>query len=473
MTHSTSKILRVGGLNEVRYTDPQTAQDTESMFVVKQLFESPYGTVFGATDVEPVLFDGPVEAVTAMRWRGRVRGDVCFSDGSPMTADDVARSLSESGIIREAATVQREGDDIVFDLVRPNARFDLTLAHGQCGVVRRQGSRLIGTGPFVLDDASRPDHIRLVRNPHHRPEAKLDEVHFVTYPLDADGRPTALIAALEAGEVDLTTSLGRDDLQAVSGVRKSIKPGASTCLLYLVCDGRDGLRDARVRRAIGHGLDRFELAKISYSNALAFAASSVLPRTLGAGDEHLAHDPTKARRCLAEADAVPESLSMLVIWGPRPYLPDPEGTATAIAEQIGRLGIRVEIEKAANSTDYFEKVIAGTHDLILAGWVADTMDPVDFLETNLASYSGPKWENQTVSTHSGRLKSAEMDELIAAARVDSTSGSLDKILELAATEASLVPLMYGASATVWSFQVQDFVPSPMAHYPLTALDVSG
>ena len=61
--------------------------------------------------------------------------------------------------------------------------------------------------------------------------------------------------AIARGDVDLTSSLGRDDLMSVSGMRKKILPGTSTCFLYLNGDS-PRLGDARVRRAIGHSIDR-------------------------------------------------------------------------------------------------------------------------------------------------------------------------------------------------------------------------
>ena len=467
---SREKILRVGILNEAHHLDPRTAQDTDSMFVVKQIFESPYWIRYGTTEIEPLLLEGPAVEETPTRWRAKVRRDVLFSDGSPMTAEDVARSLNDAGAVADQARVEVEGHHLLFHLEQPNARFGLSLAHGQCGVLKRQGESLLGTGPFVLHASSKPGFVRLVRNPHHRPLARLDEVHFHTYPLDKAGQPTALLKAIEAGEVDLSSSLGRDAINALSGMRKSIQPGISTCFLFMNTQSSQ-LGNAKLRQAIAYSIDRLELAKLCYSNALAFVAGSPLPRALGSCEDRLGFNPAKAKECFAAAGSPKLKLRLLLIWGPRPYLPAPRPVADAVAARLASLGIEVEVIPTGTSKEFFEELVAARYDLTLAGWVADTMDPVEYLEALLASYRVPTWENLAVSANESRFCDPRLDALLHNWRIHSGSQTLDEIVELVNEEAPLVPLIYGASATVYSFRTRELKPSPLAHYPLTEIDV--
>jgi len=469
-THARSKILRIGILNEAQHIDPKTAQDTDSMFVVKQIFESPYWIRYGSTEIEPQLLDGPVVQETPLRWRAKVRQDVLFSDGSPMSVADMAKSLGEAGAISDHARIEVDGNSLVFHLDKSNARFALNLAHGQCGVVRQQGDRLLGTGPFVQHEDSEPGFVRLVRNPHHKPLAKLDEVHFRTYPLDKAGQPTALLEAIENGEVDLCNSLGRDAINALSGMRKSLQPGISTCFLFQNTQS-PRLGNALLRRAIAHAIDRNELAKLCYSNALAFVATSPLPRALGACEDGLRFDMAKARELYAAAGSPKVKLRLLLIWGPRPYLPAPQAVAEAVANKLGELGIEVEIVTTTSSKEFFEHLVVANYDLTLAGWVADTMDPVEFLEALLASYRVPTWENLAVSANEARFCDPRLDALLQSWRTSSGDQALDEIIDLVNEEAPLVPLIYGASATVSSFRTREFKASPLAHYPLTEIDV--
>lgn len=468
VSDSLSGILRVGVLNAVHNIDPTTAHDTESMFVARQVFESPFEVDAGTTEIQPQLAAAPLEPIAGTElptYRLRLRDDVLFSDGTPLGIDDALDSLRRADVLTEQADVDRDGDLILLRLKNANARIDLSLSHGQCCVARRVDGSVFGTGPFRVAENSTADLVRLERNPHHRPPAGPEEVHLRVYPLDAEGRPTPLIRAVEAGEVDLTTALPRDEITALGGVRKSITPGISTALLYLNHESPK-LADPRTRQAIAHGIDRLEVAKTCYTNALAFAATSVLPRPLGAVDDQLTFEPDDARRLLAEAGGPPGPLRMLVTWGPRAYVPHPQRVGEEVCRQLAKMGIEIEIEVPPSVGDFFDAVFRGDRDLVLAGWVADTMDPCDFLESILASSRVPTLDNITVGANHGRLRSAAMDSALARLRGKRSAESFHQVMSLLATEATVVPLMYGASATVSSFRLHNVRPTPLAHFPL-------
>jgi len=473
-TETRSKMLRVGYLTPARNLDPRTSWDVESSFVIRHVFETPFGNPYGSTDVEPDLFSGPlqVRGGRSTVYEAQVRPGIRFSDGSEMTAQDVVRSLRSAPPIQDEAEVSAEGDRVVFALRRPNARLDLALSHYQCSVFKQVGKTLWGTGPYAIAADSTPTRVRLTRNPHYRRPVAIDEVRFDTYEPDAQGRATGLIAALESGEVDLSLSLGRDDIDQVKGVRKSLLPGVSLAMLYLNCESPK-LRDRRVRAAIARCIDRLPIAASSYANPLAFAASSLTPRPMGAADVDSTYDVAAALALLAEAGVhKPEVLSLRLPWGPRPYLPYPQRVGALLAEQIGKLGIRVDLKPMASSNDFMKSSIDGSFDMTLAGWIADTMDPCDFMESNLASNRVPQADNIAVASNHGRLRSAEMDAAIDAYRGDRRAENLEAITRIADREMPLVPLMYGPASSVRSYRVTNFKPTSLWYVPIEELDVN-
>ena len=466
------KVLRVGILTGIHNLDPLKAQDVDSLFTLRQIVEAPFATKAGTTDLEPALFDGPLEAEPGEpnTYSARVPDNIRFSDGEPLTAEQVASGLAHVSLVAEQAKVEARGDRVIFRLHSPNPRFDVTLSHPQCNIHRWQGRQLLGTGAYRIVKGSTAEEIRLERNPYFRGEAPIDEIVFRAYPLD-DGAPSALLAAIEKGEVDYTNVLSRDAINRLSGVRKSILPGISTAMLFLNTTSPK-LADRRVRQAIAHSIDRIEVARTSYSNALAFAAPSLLPRALGAADDGLSYDPDAAAALLAEPGVEkPEKLRVLMMWGPRPYLPKPQKYLDVIAEHLGRVGIAVETVPTTDSIDYMGRVIEGKVDMILSGWIADVMDPADYLEANLASSRVPSSENISHSNNCGRLDSAEMDRALAAYRAERTSGSLEEVMRVLSEEAPLVPLAYGPTTAVLSFRVKSFKPSPLSILPLCQLDL--
>lgn len=473
LTESSRKSLNIGILAGVFNLDPLKAQDVDSLFVLRQVVESPFGCRPGSTELEPLLFSSGLraEGSSGTVYRARLLPGLKYSDGSVVSADDVARCLSQVAPVREQARVDARGDEVTFQLREPNPRFEVVLSHPQCSIHKWQGDRLLGTGAYVLATDNRSERVHLLRNAHFRGEAPIEEVVFHVHPLDEQGKPTALLQAIQDGAVDFANVLARDDINQLVGVRKSLLPGISTALLYLNGD-RPKLKDRRVRRAIAKSIDRVEVARTCYTNALAFAAPSLLPRALAQAEDDLGYDPQGARELIAEIGVeMPRSLSMLTMWGPRPYLPDPQKFACAISEQLGKIGIEVTEAPTSSSLEHMEKTLAGGEDLSLSGWVADVMDPVDYLEANLASSRVPSPDNFSVSANCGHLRSEEMDRAINAYRSGREEEQLADILRIQSEEAPLVPLVYGPTIAVVSFRVQGFRPSPLSIFALSELDL--
>lgn len=474
-TDDATKVLRVGFLTGAPNLNPRQAQDIDSLFVLRQIVEAPFAAKLGATEPEPVLFAGGLEQDPSddRTYRAAVRGDIRFSDGKPLAATDLAESLARVALVGEHATaVEARGDEVVFRLREPNPRFDVVLSHPQCSIHRQVRGKLVGTGAYQLASNGRAESIRLVRNPHHRFAAPIGEVRFYVYPLDGDGTPSALLKAIERGEVDYTSALSRDDVNRLTGVRKSILPGISTSALYLNTQS-PRLADRRLRQAIARSIDRVEVARTAFSNALAFAAPCLLPRALGSAADGLDYDPGAAAELLRTSGLeVPKRLTLLMMWGPRPYLPKPQRYFEVIAKSLGRIGIEVVPVPTASGLEFIDKAIAGREDMSLSGWVADVMDPADFLEANLASARVPTAENIAVASNGGRLESPEMDRALAAYRTQRTLESLNDVMRVMSHEAPLVPLTYGPTTAVWSFHVEGMRPSPLSIVPLCQLDLA-
>ncbi|MCB1035237.1 MAG: hypothetical protein KDD47_15520 [Acidobacteria bacterium] len=472
MTTKNGKILRIGILSEVHNLDPKKAHDVDSMFVLRQILETPFVETAEGGGAVPLLFDGPLEKSSAdgSEVRARLRQGVTFSDGKPLTADDLAEALSSTHVVQDQAELRLDGETLVFRMKRPNARFDITLSHIECSVYRfAGGGRICGTGPFQLAPESTPQRLRLVRNPHFRHPSALDEVQFRYFPVDADGRASQLRHALEQGEIDLCTVLPRDEISKLSGVRKSFRPGLSTASLFL---NTERLRDRRVRQAIGMAIHRLEVAESCYENALAFRARSLLPLGMDMTADGLEHDLQGARRLLEEPGVeLPSELSLLLIWGPRPYLPHPRAVAEVICGQLAKLGTTVRVVESASSSEFFRTTIEGRHDLVLSGWAADTSDPADFLEAHLESDRVPSFGNIAVSANHCRWADPATDELLRSLRADPRAETLAELFGILRREVPLVPLIYGSTATVTSFRVLQFVPSQLSVFPVAGLDL--
>ncbi len=472
-----AKTLRVGVLSPTRSLDP-TAPDHETALVLHQVLETPFAPAAGKAELEPVLFDGPLErSGTAERpvYRGRVREGLRFSDGLPLAAHHVAASLRHSRLIRDQALLAVEERWLAFTLKVPNGRFDLSLGHLQCGVYRPHGAAVIGTGPFAVAADSRPERIHLVRNPHARRRTLLDEVVFETFPPDRDGQPTALYAALEKGQVDVTLVLPQEGGSRLQGLRQTNLPGLSTGTLFLNTQS-PRLRDPGLRQAVAHAIDRQALAADAYHNPLAFTATSLLPRGLAVTPvrDGLSHDPARARERLAgRAPPRRASSSRLVTWAPRPYLPRPRQTAELLRSQLAAFGVALELVHTHSLDEFLKIEAAGRCDLVLGGWMAETLDPCDYLESHLSSTRIPGETSHEDASNACRLRSPEMDQALADYRAGRQHEQLAAIMNLLTREAPLVPLLYGATTFVHALRVTGLRPSALAMLDLATADLLG
>jgi ABC-type transport system substrate-binding protein len=184
------KVLRVGLVTRISTLNPREAWELVSTLVVAQVYETPYGVPKVDGPAQPVLLD-PLVSESAAGFgvfSARVKPDIKFSDGTPLTAALVAQSLSRVDALKTQATVEAKDDKVVFTLKSVNPRFDLLLTLIQCGVVLEKGGVMLGTGPYVPAPGASLDNMRLVRNPHYRGKAPIDEVVFKVYLPNARGR---------------------------------------------------------------------------------------------------------------------------------------------------------------------------------------------------------------------------------------------------------------------------------------------
>ncbi len=470
-----TKTLRVGVLAPVNTLDPREAQDFTSALAVMQVYEPPYAQpATPGAQPEPLLFheklrrESPAGSAGLPVYSAAVRAGIFFSDGTPLTARHVADSVLKAATLREQADVEVQGDRVLFRLKRPNARFDMTLARRFCGVTLESGGSVLGTGPYM---AGTRDGMRLVRNPYSRKPPAIDEIAFQVYPPDAQGRPTALLAALEAGEIDFTNVLSREDIMQLKNVRRWTEPGSSTAVLYMNTE-RPALADPRVRKAIALAIDRLEIAKMFYASALVFAATSLMPPMLARGSDGLNPDLAQARALLAQPGVrKPDRLSLLLIYGPRPYLPNPRRVGEHLAERIGQLGIQVDLVPTATTQDYYTRAKRGDYDLALAGWIADTLDPVDFLEATVSSESIPSPARKiTVGANLSRWHSKEADDDLARLRENPRDDLRAALLKRISDEVPLFPLLYGATIYAHAWKLKNMVPSPLGKPYFADLD---
>jgi ABC-type transport system substrate-binding protein len=461
-TLSVASTLRVGLLHPVlrERIDPFDSIDHAAWQIARQLYERPYYSLGPGVAPRPELFAGRLVRDRSS-WIGEVRSGACFSDGTPLDARRVAEILGASAMLQRLLRFSAHGsevhvvplqpvNDVEAELAKPWASIAKAGSGGGKPAFGGQPASWIGSGPYVIADDAAPGEIRLTANPHHLPSPAFTTVEFRDY--STRGGIAALCADLERGDVDFTTALARHDVDAIAGVRKLFAPGSSTAMLWMNTERLD----VAVRRAIQASIDRHALAKTMYESPAAFTARSPLPPRMATCRDTVRHDPETARRLLAPAK--PRPLTMIVIWGPRTYMPRPDVMARAVVAQLQGVGLAVTLVSAQNPADYQAKLRAGTYDLVLGGWNADTDDPADFVEALLSPNFVPaRAEVASLGCNFSRWREPKVVEVLRSFR-SGEPGAEAALLELIADAAPLVPLVHGPSIAVHRWEIEGFTP---------------
>ena len=327
-------------------------------------------------------------------WTVTIRDDVSFTDGEPLTADDVAFTYNT---VKDASSVSdftmldyaEAADDrtVVFHMNRPFSIWPYTMA--VTGIVPEHaydsaayGASPIGSGRYILKQWDRGQQVILEANPdYYGGEPLMKKVTILFMEEDA-----AFLAA-QAGQVDLAyTSATYSDQQiegyALASYATVDNRGFNLPAVPEQTDaqgrtvGNDLTADVRVRRAINMGIDRQEMIDhvLNGYGSPAYSVCDQMPWYSEASE--VEYDPEGAAALLDEAgwkngddgvrekDGVKAELNLLYSAGDSVR----QALAADFADQLGKLGISCTLEGVGWDTAY-DRALS---DPLIWGWGAHT-----------------------------------------------------------------------------------------------------
>ncbi|OUN89056.1 ABC transporter substrate-binding protein [[Collinsella] massiliensis] len=307
-----------------------------------------------------------------LTWTFLLRDDVVFSDGEPLSAEDVAFTVNsavasdtfESDLSMVDEAVALDGATVELHLNKPYNALLYTLA--VLGIVPAHaygegyGAAPVGSGRYLLERWDRGQQAIFRANPSYYGEAPRMERVVVVF-MDED----AALAAVQAGEVDIAYTYATHAHQAFDGFElvnyatvdsrgislPAVPAGATKAgqgdVAYAA--GNDVTCDVAVRRAIIMGLDRDRVIEhvLEGFGAPAFSVSDGMPWS--SADMEVACDPEGACALLDAAGWVPGEDGVRAKDGLRVafdlwYASDDsvrQAMAYEVAAQLAQLGLEV------------------------------------------------------------------------------------------------------------------------------------
>ena len=301
-----------------------------------------------------------------VRWQ-----DAAPVNGRILSPHDVTASLTRqrtagwphAGLLANVASMEVEGNDVVFTLRSPDADFPLALADGFTKVIPSElvqmgdlgAGPFIGTGPWVAGEVA-PDHrYTFTPNPtYFEPGMPLLESLVIRVLPDAVLRNAAFLTqSLDVDEVTPEYFETYRERNPGAGFVRYEPPGGGSELALNVND--PALQDADFRRAIFRALDPWSLNGQIWHGLAEVTGGMPAPSpdwrlTEPELREHLA-DPTAARELLAASGGAPPTLELLVADFGDPHLIYSVG----IREQLRAVGVQVALTQL-NPVQYVDRV---------------------------------------------------------------------------------------------------------------------
>lgn len=223
--------------------------------------------------IEMALADSVTPSADAKVWTVHLRPGLKFSDGKPITANDVIFTFKRitdpkdpKGGAAALATLERDKlsasdpSTIVFTFTAPNAAFPDTLAQYTSGIVPvgYDPAKPVSSGPFMLESFTPGQQSVFVKNPNYwrQGEPHFEKVTITDFPDD-----TARVNALLGGQVDAIDQLPLSQINVVKAnpAMKVLESTTGSWLPFTMRVDQAPFDDPRVREAFRLIVDRQQM----------------------------------------------------------------------------------------------------------------------------------------------------------------------------------------------------------------------
>jgi peptide/nickel transport system substrate-binding protein len=410
--------------------DPAIITDGISNRITRQIYEGLVKYKGATTEVIPALAEKWEVSKDGTVWTFTLRKGVKFHDGTPFDAAAVVwnfdrwrlskhpqhENQTKAGQTFEYYEAQFGGFDekslitkveavnpstVRITLKTPQGPFLANLAMFVFDLVSPKavekdgvnfGKNPVGTGPFKFVEWKVGQEVILEANKDYWDKAHMPKLQRVVIRNIKDN--SQRLAALKAGEVHGFEGLNPDDVKVVRAdpnLQIILRPTNTTGYVAFNYKVKE-LRDGRVRQAIAHAINKKGIVDALYGGTGMVATQFQPPPLWGYNKElkDYEYNPERAKQLLKDAgfgaglkeitwdDGKKEPLQFWYMPVSRPYYPNPKEIAEAIAADLAKVGITVQLQ----TTDwavYLDKRKNGQLPLYMLGWTGDNGDPDNFV----------------------------------------------------------------------------------------------
>jgi peptide/nickel transport system substrate-binding protein len=386
---ATGNTLVIANAVKVDTLDPEANSVNESIWLDQNLYSRLLQPNSTGTGLLPDLASSWTISSNGLTYTFHLRPDAKFSNGSPVTANDVVYSIERSrafaggwGFLLTAVKTISAPDQhtVVITLSQPHAPLLADLAMYAYSIVpeslvKAQGSGFfqhpVGSGPFMVTSFSADSEIDLARNPYfYGTKPKISKVKVLIVPND-----NTRVLMLESKKVDVIENPPGNlvsQINSTPGLSVQLYP--STRVDFVQLDEHYApFKKQLVREALNYAINRKAIVQLAYQGH-ATEGASFMPYKMKFYDSAIQpypYDPAKAKQLLAQA-GYPHGFNTFLIT----VSGDVAGQAEAIVlkSELAAVGINVSIQSYELLTAY-AKEDGGHSQMGERYWTNDIIDP--------------------------------------------------------------------------------------------------
>ncbi|WP_372825331.1 ABC transporter substrate-binding protein [Polaromonas sp.] len=416
--------------------------------------------------------------VSPTQMRFTLRSGVKFSDGSPLTADDVVFSLTRATAKTSNYAVYTQGIDKV---VKVNDSTVDIMMKGPNPVLLNQLTELrimskawaeknkstepkdirakdetfahrnaMGTGPYMVKEWQPDQKLVLVANPNYWGKNESNVTEIVYTPIKSEA---TRVAALLSGEVDFVLDPSIQDLGRLRGTGNlKVIDGIENRTIFFGMDqhrdelpgsnikGKNPLKDQRVRMALYQAIDINAIQRVIMRGLSQPTGALVAPQvngwTEGVHKRH-PYDPEASKKLLAEA-GYPNGFEVDFACPNNRYINDEE-ICQAVTAMWSRAGIKAKLRTLPLVT-YFPMIQRYEASIYMLGWGVPTFDALYSLQSLTRSVGTGGDGNYNVGRYSNPRMDYIVDRVKAETDLPVRNRLLTEALQLSNDTVSHIPL---------------------------------
>ena len=413
------KIITIAEKAEIKTLDPQKTVDSASLSVIQMINQKLF-KIDNDGNIIPEIAE-EVTKVDAKTTLIKIKKDLFFSNGEPVTVDDVLFSLNrakesprmtqdfymiESFEKVDDATIKVKTFYEAGNLLHKLASMGASIMNKKA--LEENENNIIGSGMFKLKEWVAGDRIVLERNEYFKEANSNVKEIIIKFIPEANSR----MIMLETGEVDIAEALLPLDFQKISKEddKFTTVEMQSSSNMFIGFDLRDKhLSDKRVRQAIAYAINNQDIVDSIYNGSATVATSPIPKITTGHNENSNPYEQNieKAKELLAEA-GYPNGFDIVLNVNEDNQRVD---TAVVIQDNLKAIGVNVQI-KTYQWASYVAFVENPSQEkgMFLMAWNIANDDPDELLY--------PLYHSTQIDAHTNVIfyKNEDFDSLISKAR---------------------------------------------------------